>query len=148
MHKAVCISVVVVVGMKITSLGDLGSWATCKVNESIGIGKSWPQYASNCLTQATSVTNSAFLPMPVDHTYLVGHVLSAHAHNWPGRIDNGHQQTLCLYYHCIYCCYRVSDTQTLHAGYCSIELDSSCTKLLAFLPNRYILLPLSPTPAI
>ena len=32
----------------------------------------------NRLVGATSVTN-----MPVDHVYLLGCVLSAHAHNWP-----------------------------------------------------------------
>ena len=30
-----------------------------------------------------SVTNSAFLAMPVDHTYLLGQVLLAQVHNWP-----------------------------------------------------------------
>ena len=44
-----------------------------------------------------SVTNGAFLPMPVDHTYLLGYMLSAHAHNGPSMIGNGCQQTLCHY---------------------------------------------------
>ena len=74
-------SVVVVVGTKIASLDDLGTLATRSQTDPLESPKKWPQYASNHLTRATSVTNSAFLPIPVDHTYLMGHVLSVHAHN-------------------------------------------------------------------
>ena len=54
--------------------------------------------------------------MPIDcahHT--VGHVLSAHAHNWPGK---DHQQIQCSSY-----IISFSDADTRHAwGMCSIEL--------------------------
>ena len=62
-----------------------------KVNESVGISKNWPQCAWNCSAPTTSITNSAFLLMPVDHTYILGHVLFAHVHNWPSIIGNGRQ---------------------------------------------------------
>ena len=45
------------------------------------LAKNWPQYTSNCSALAMSGTNSAFLAMPVNHTYLLGHVLFAHVHN-------------------------------------------------------------------
>ena len=80
--------------------------------------KNWPQYTLNRSALATSITNSAFLPipMPIDHTYLLGNVLFAHVHNWPSMTGNGHQQTLFLYCHC---CYTVSNTRSVQmlAGY-------------------------------
>ena len=69
---------VVVVSTKITSLGDLG---TCKQADLSELAKeNWPQCALCHFVQATSITNSEFLPIYVDHTYLLGHVLTAHAH--------------------------------------------------------------------
>ena len=77
------------------SLGDphVGTWATCKRTDLTESLNNWPQYASNCVAQATSVINSTLLPMPMDHTYLLDHVLSGHVHNWPTMIGNGRQQT-------------------------------------------------------
>ena len=67
--------VIVVVDMKITSgqsrhLIDLKVKLICR-NQQKKTKKNWPQCASNLLVQATSVTNSAFIPMPIDHTYWV-----------------------------------------------------------------------------
>ena len=75
----ICISVIVGSGTKIVSLDDLSTWATHRRMDPSELLKNWPQYALNHLTQATSATNSACLPRPVDVTYLMGHVLSAHA---------------------------------------------------------------------
>ena len=62
------------------------------------LAKNWPQCASNHSALATSVTNSAFLAMPVDYTYLLGHVLFACAHNCHCMTGNGRQQALyCAY---------------------------------------------------
>ena len=81
--QSVCTSVVgvIVVRTKIASLGVLGRWATCKVNKYIEIGEKLSHCALNCSALATSITNSAFLAMPVDHPYLLGHVLFAGVHN-------------------------------------------------------------------
>ena len=71
----------VTVHTKITTLGDIGAWKTCEANEYAEISKIWPQYTLNCSAMAIFVTNATFLAMPVDHTYLLGHVLFPHANN-------------------------------------------------------------------
>ena len=78
-----------VVGMRITSLGSLGSWSTHKwMGPFIGIGKkNWLLYGP-WASQIRHVCTC--------HTYLLGHELSAHALtcNWPSMLGNGLQQTL------------------------------------------------------
>jgi hypothetical protein len=49
------------VDTKIAISRDLGTWATCKYNESIELGENWLQCTSNRGTRFMSVTNSAFL---------------------------------------------------------------------------------------
>ena len=92
--KVICMSVVV--HTKIASLGDLGTWATCKANKYVRISKNWPQHALNRSAPAISITNTAFLAMHVDRTYFLGHVLFTHVHNCR-MTGSGRQQTLCLY---------------------------------------------------
>ena len=115
--------VVVVVRTKIASLGVLGPWATCKANEYIEIGEKLASVCFEllCTGHNASVTNSAFLALPVDHTYLLGHVLFARAHNCHRITGSGHQQAL-LYRRCMFHCCTISDTvtisvQMLRAGY-------------------------------
>ena len=78
-------------------LSDLLSEQICQNQQKTGLSMLW-----NCSAQAMSVTNSAFLPMPVDHTYSLGHVFFRHVHNWPSMIGtcNGRQQTLCSFSRC------------------------------------------------
>ena len=62
---------VVIVCTKIASLGDLDTRGTCKANEYVGIGEKLPSvYTSNHSAPATSITDTAFIARPVDHTYL------------------------------------------------------------------------------
>ena len=73
----------VIVGTKIARSRDLGIQATRKHNESVEFGKKWLQYASNRLAWPTKVTNSAFCWPRLSTAPTAGHVLCAHAHNWP-----------------------------------------------------------------
>ena len=56
-------SVIIVFGTKIASLGDLGTWATCKANKPIELGENYPRYALNQAVPASSITNSAIFAL-------------------------------------------------------------------------------------
>ena len=74
--------VVIVVRMKIASLGDLDAWGTCKANEYVGIGEKLASvYFESFCTGQKCHRYCIFSYMLVDHTYLFSHVLFAHAPN-------------------------------------------------------------------
>ena len=74
-------SIIIVVGMKIASLSDLGTQATCKANEFIGINE---KLASVCI-KSFDTGHERHKQCIFAHAYrphlLMGHVLPAHAHN-------------------------------------------------------------------
>ena len=93
------------------------------------MAKNWPQCALNRSAPATSLTNSAFLAMPVDRTYLLDHVLFAHAQNCSCMTGNGHQQALYCIVSILPLCalllyslrYYIS-ADAVCRGMCSVEL--------------------------
>ena len=102
--QSVCMSVVVVIRAKIASLGDLDTRDTCKVNEYVGISEKLASVYFELFCTGHKRHRYCILAMPVDHTYLLGHVLFALVHNCPSVTGNGHQQTLCLYCCCMLHC--------------------------------------------
>ena len=67
--------------------------------------------------------------MPVDYTYLLGHVLFARAHNCHCMIGNGRQQALYCAYTAVVCftapwILHCKSVQMLRAGVCALESSS------------------------
>ena len=80
--QSVCMSIVVVVVVrtKIAGLDDLGTRGTSKANEFVEISE---KLASVYFESFCTGHKRHKYTMSVDHTYLLGHMLFAHAHNCP-----------------------------------------------------------------